>query len=175
LQDLIEGLCLIAPPSAHSAAQLRNRVLIQTFDAFVRVARCAPHWVARLGPESASPKALREWFSWNLTGDFHGPDGFDYASRLADVSVPIMALLAEGDGFIAPPAACARFLDHFGSSSKAIHLCGKSTGHPETYGHARIVASRAATTHVWPIVLDWINQFRPAVMVRDLAAIEAEA
>ena len=100
---------------------------------------------------------MNQWFHWNLSRQWLGRDGFDYAHALSVVDVPTVMLAGAGDRFIAPVRGCQRLHDLLGGRDKQLVICGKSSGFAEDYGHTRIIASRAGRRETWPMILNWMR------------------
>jgi oxygen-independent coproporphyrinogen-3 oxidase len=109
-----------------------------------------------VGPEDEPKGILSQWYRWNRTRRWTGWDGFDYLAALGDLTVPTLCLAGAGDRWIAPAPGCRRLFDALGSRDKEWILCAKSEGFSEDFGHARIIASRAAQREVWPRIRDWL-------------------
>jgi pimeloyl-ACP methyl ester carboxylesterase len=110
----------------------------------------------RLGPEDERKGVFDAWFRWNRTRRWTGTDGFDYMMALAQMTVPTWCLAGAGDLAIAPIEGCRRVYEAIGSPGKRWTLCGKAEGFSEDFGHARIIASRAAQREIWPRLKDWL-------------------
>ena len=109
-----------------------------------------------VGPENEPKGILSQWYRWNRTRRWTGRDGFDYLAALRDLTVPTLCLAGAGDRWIAPAPGCRRLFDALGSRDKEWILCAKSEGFTEDFGHARLIASRAAQREVWPRIRDWL-------------------
>lgn len=116
----------------------------------------APGRACRVGPENEPKGILRQWFRWNLARRWIGSDDFDYLGALSELAMPILCLAGTGDRYIAPVRGCRRLFDALGATDRQWVLCGKSGGFSEDYGHARIVASRAAEREIWPRIREWL-------------------
>ncbi|MGH7307240.1 MAG: alpha/beta fold hydrolase [Candidatus Rokuibacteriota bacterium] len=116
----------------------------------------APGRACGVGPENEPKGILRQWFRWNLARRWTGSDGFDYLRTLPEITVPALCMAGAGDRYIAPVRGCRRLFDALGGADKEWVLCGKSGGFSEDYGHARIVASRAAEREIWPRIREWL-------------------
>ncbi|HOB66199.1 alpha/beta fold hydrolase [Ottowia sp.] len=127
--------------------------------AITRVYGRIPARPLRLGVQDESHAMMGPWFRWNLTRSFRGRDGFDYGARQRDIVVPVMAIAAQADHFIAPAGACHRFWSRFGAPAQGQFLvCGPSTGYAQAYGHATIMHSPQAAQEVLPGVIAWLLQ-----------------
>jgi predicted alpha/beta hydrolase len=109
-----------------------------------------------MGPESEPAALVREWMGWNLYESWRGRDG-DYLDGLASVSAPLLAIGGAGDRILAPPVAIHDLAARFGSRDRKVVIAGRATGFRRNYGHAELVASRAAREEIWPLVLAWLD------------------
>jgi oxygen-independent coproporphyrinogen-3 oxidase len=110
----------------------------------------------RLGPEDERKGVFDAWFRWNRTRRWTGADGFDYMEALQQLTLPTWCLAGAGDRAIAPVEGCRRVYEAIGSPSKRWTVCGKAEGFTEDFGHARLIASRAAQREIWPRIKDWL-------------------
>lgn len=101
---------------------------------------------------------MKQWFNWNLSGEFIGEDGQDYEAEMKDVKIPILSIFGSGDNFIAPPKACKAFLAAYNNPVNEFLFCSKENGFLENYNHGRIIHSRSASKEIYPKVLAWINK-----------------
>jgi hypothetical protein len=115
-----------------------------------------------LGPEDELPGVMSQWMTWNLRGEWLGEDGIDYASALAAVRTPVLAMSGAGDTVFAPSRACRALLEMTGSEDATYRLAGRATGYGEDFDHPGIVVARAARREVWPVVVEWLDAHRPA-------------
>jgi oxygen-independent coproporphyrinogen-3 oxidase len=152
----VAGLVLLASQATDACATLGGQLMVH----FGRVADAilgySPGRPLGLGPENEPRGVLAEWYGWNRHRRWIGRDGFDYLAALGDLAVPTLCLAGAGDRFIAPPRGCLRLFDAIGARDKAWVLCGRAQGFSDDFGHARIIASRAAQHEVWPRIRDWL-------------------
>ena len=109
--------------------------------------------------ENESYFLMKQWYDWNLNENFIGNTGIDYKKELKNIRIPILAFYGGSDHFIAPPKACKAFLDLFENPVNKGFLCSKDEGYLENYNHSRLMLSSNAKKELYPIVLDWINQY----------------
>ena len=100
---------------------------------------------------------MKQWFNWNLSGNFKGENKFDYKLRISKIKTPILSICAKGDNFIAPDYACKLFLSEFKNPENKLVYLSKQTGNLEDYNHSRILKSKHAQKEVWPLVVNWIK------------------
>jgi oxygen-independent coproporphyrinogen-3 oxidase len=152
----VRGVVLLGSQATEACATWRGRLFV----AFGRLTDVTlgytPGRALGLGPEDEPGGVLTEWYRWNRTRRWTGQDGVDYLTELGDLSVPALCVAGAGDRFIAPPAGCRRLYDALGSADKAWFLAARSEGFSEDFGHARLIASRAAQREIWPRVRDWL-------------------
>jgi oxygen-independent coproporphyrinogen-3 oxidase len=122
------------------------------------IAGRAPSKVFRLGPNDETRGLMNQWIRWNVLGRWHGNDGFDYRSKLSEVSVPALFLAGGGDRSIAPFAGIQQLYADIGTTDKTLLHCGARAGFRENYSHVRIIASRSAEAEIWPRISEWLQQ-----------------
>ena len=153
----VKGVVTLASQATEAGATLSSRIKIVGLAAINNLLGYLPGPALGLGPENEFQGVMNEWFRWNWSRRWLGRDGFDYAEALCHVDVPTLLLAGAGDRFIAPVRGCHRLYDLLGSRDKRLVICGMSTGFAEDYGHARIIASRAARQEIWPMILSWMR------------------
>lgn len=109
-------------------------------------------------PHDESYYMMKQWFDWNIQGEFLGRDGLDYQQQMPKISIPILQIAAAGDTFVAPRYACQVFIDAFENPQNELLYVGKNTGYAEDYTHSRMVLSRNAEKEIYPQVLDWLRE-----------------
>src|SRR5208283_2088575 len=100
----LRGLVLIASQATAAARSWRTRWLIGAAMQLLALRRRAPGHHFGLGSEPESAELMRQWCRWSLSGRFLGADGFDYMEALGQVRIPVLAIAAGADRFIAPQA-----------------------------------------------------------------------
>ncbi|SDH78970.1 alpha/beta fold hydrolase [Pseudomonas panipatensis] len=110
----------------------------------------------RRGPEDEPMGLGLEALRWyGLFGRFGERDN-DWWAGLAKVTLPVLAVSAEGD-HQDPPWACRKLFEQF-SSERGAYLClGRRAGFSEQFGHVEMLVSKAAQSEVWPLVLHWLE------------------
>ncbi len=152
----VVGLITLASQATDACTTLGGCLMVGFGWVAEAVLGYAPGRACRVGPENEPKGILRQWFRWNLTRRWTGSDGFDYLSALSELAMPVLCLAGTGDRYIAPVRGCRRLFNALGATDKEWVLCGKSGGFSEDYGHARIVASRAAEREIWPRISEWL-------------------
>jgi predicted alpha/beta hydrolase len=162
LVEHIGKVVLFACQSCHAAvSRLRWLQLLATKLAGKLMGRL-PGKRLGIGIQDESYTMMKQWFDWNLTRTFTGHDGLDYLAQMPSIGVPVMAVFAEGDRFIAPPAACQQYLEAFKSErNKALH-CATAQGFSQNFDHAGVMHSSAAKREIWPAAQAWLEQEPPA-------------
>ncbi len=112
------------------------------------------------GEENERYYMMKQWFEWNLSGEFKGKNGINYKEKMKMVKVPILSIYGGGDRFIAPPSGCQQYLSAFENPLNKALYCSKENGFLEDYNHSRILHSKNASREIYPIVLEWIQQRR---------------
>jgi oxygen-independent coproporphyrinogen-3 oxidase len=155
-QASVVGLVVLATQATEAGRTARGRLMV----GFGRVAESllgySPGRAFGVGPVDEPRGVLTQWFQWNRTQRWTGSDGFDYLAALAEVAVPTLCLAGAGDRWIAPVPGCRGLFDALGGRDKEWVLCARSEGFSEDFGHARMIASRAAQQEVWPRIRDWL-------------------
>lgn len=128
----------------------------------------------KLGPINESYHTMSQWYHWNLGKHFKsslakhnsdyrkssGDKGFDYRQLMPSITIPIYAISAKGDRFIAPPSGCKLFLEDFNNSANVFREFSKANGNLEDYNHSRVILSGNAAKEVWPTIAAWIKEHR---------------
>ena len=128
----------------------------------------------KLGPINESYHTMSQWYHWNLGKHFKsslakhnsdykkssGDKGFDYRQLMPSITIPIYAISAKGDRFIAPPSGCKLFLEDFNNSANIFREFAIENGDLEDYNHSRIILSGKAAKGVWPTIAAWIEKHR---------------
>lgn len=124
-----------------------------------QLSRFVGHVPARLvgRPENESYNFMKLWNNWNLSGQFLGENGIDYALALKDIQIPILSISGAGDTFIAPRSGCESYLNCFNNPVNQLLHCAKETGFKEDYTHSRLIYSQNAKNEIYPKVYDWIG------------------
>lgn len=107
-----------------------------------------------LGPEVEPAGEMKELVDWKREG-WVDRSGASYREGLADLEVPFRAYAGAGDDQD-PPEGCRALHEDVGSPEKSFVLLGEAEGWSRDYGHAEMVASKAAAEEVWPDLGDWI-------------------
>lgn len=108
-------------------------------------------------PHDESYYMMKQWFDWNIQGNFLGHDGLNYQQKMPTVTIPTLQIAASGDTFVAPRYACQAFLDAFKNPENKLLYVSKKTGYAEDYTHSRMVLSRNAEKEIYPQVLEWLK------------------
>jgi predicted alpha/beta hydrolase len=158
LRERVAALVIVATPLPW--LQPWRRAAARTLRAVAGLGHRFPARLLRLGPEDEPAGVMRQWLGWNLDRRWVGDDGTDYVARLPAITAPVLGLVGAGDRSWSPPHACRALIELLGSRDRAFHVCGTDTGFTRDFGHADIIAGRAARAEVWPIVLDWLDARR---------------
>ena len=113
-----------------------------------------------IGPSDEHAGIMSQWLGWNVRGRWAGADDTDYLANLKQAKLPVLAIAGSGD-FLAPPSACRRLLDAFGSADRSLIVCGRRSGFSRRYTHNRLIISEPARREVWPVISDWLEQRFP--------------
>ncbi len=116
------------------------------------------------GPEDEPIGLALESLRWHgFLGRF-GDSERDWWAGLAEVSVPVMAVAAEGD-HQDPAWACRKLMEQFGSPLREFLCLGKKQGFSSNFGHVEMLVSKEAQREVWPLVEQWVRK-SPEVAAR---------
>lgn len=113
-------------------------------------------------PHNESFHTMKQWYNWNLSGQFLGDTGKNYEDHLSEIDIPVLSVCCKGDDLIAPKAGCEKFLDAFKNPQNRLLYCSKREGYLEDYDHSRILHSSSAKKEIWPLVLEWIEKHTPS-------------
>lgn len=152
----VVGLAMLASQATEAATTVGGCLMLGFGWVAEMLLGYSPGRACGVGPENEPKGILRQWFRWNLARRWTGSDGFDYLSALSELAMPILCLAGAGDRYIAPVRGCRRVFDALAGTDKEWVLCGRFGGFSEDYGHARIIASRAAEREIWPRIRDWL-------------------
>ena len=150
------GLVALASQATEAARTVHGRLMVGLGRVAEGLLDYSPGRAFGVGPEDEPKGVLTQWYRWNRTRRWTGSDGFDYLAALGDLTVPTLCLAGAGDRWIAPARGCRRLFDALGSPDKEWVLCARSGGFSEDFGHARLIASRAAQREVWPRIRNWL-------------------
>lgn len=158
-QEFISSISLFGCQAFGAAHNMRNRARIF----FGKYLSAAMGYVPgqKLGrPHDESYYTMKQWYNWNLSGNFLGDSGKNYEEHLSKIDIPILSVCCKGDDVIAPREGCERFLQAFQNPKNRLLYCSKSEGYLEDYDHSRILHSSSSKKEIWPQVLDWIERPR---------------
>ena len=123
-----------------------------------------PAKIFNLGAVNESYVMMKPWFDWNLGQHLRSNQKaankvpFDYRQHMPKITVPVYAIAAKGDDFIAPTIGCRLFLEAFENPDNQFREFAVSHGDLEDYTHSRILMSKHAAKEIWPTVLAWLEQ-----------------
>ena len=109
-------------------------------------------------PHNEPYQFMKQWFDWNLSGEFQSDDGMNYGREMSKIKIPILSISGSGDYFVAPPKGCEMFLLKFENAENEFLNCGQETGFFEDYDHSRLIYSRNAEKEIYPLALRWIEK-----------------
>lgn len=157
LQSLFHRLAVFACQSSDAGGHWWRHARLRVFYGLTRLYGRIPARRLRLGLHDESCAMMAPWFRWNLEQVFVGRDGFDYQAHQPRLQMPVMAIAATADGFIAPPDACWRYWRRFAHHPESAWLlCGRATGFVRDHDHASVMHSSAAEAEVLPRVISWL-------------------
>ena len=157
-QSRLAGLVTLASQTTEAGRSWPKSVLFRVSRILLKVVKVAPGKLLGLGPENEFAGVMDQWLDWSIKGHWSGNDEFDYLNAMQHLTVPCLALAADGDHFIAPTTGIKKIHEAYGASDKTFTVFGKDQGHLENYTHARLVSSRNASIDVWPLVGEWLQK-----------------
>ncbi|MBI4575458.1 MAG: alpha/beta fold hydrolase [Planctomycetes bacterium] len=121
------------PSRAH---RLRKGLDLLVLEGVVRLAGRFPARLLGMGNEDEARTYLLQFCRWWRTGTWRSADGrLDYLEATARCAVPVLGVVAAGDGLLARPAAARAYLDYVGSLAperrvEVLHCAGARLGRP---------------------------------------------
>lgn len=153
----LRGLVLLGAPGPSGLSGVRRAAAWGAMLAGAAAPRLRfPGRALRMGPEQEPGALIRQWMSWNLSGQWRDPTGLDYLAGLPGVRTPVLAVAGAGDRLLAPPAAVRDLLRRFGSEDRTFVVAGRSAGYSIDFDHPRLVIGQAARVEIWPRVTEWL-------------------
>ncbi|MEO0470044.1 MAG: alpha/beta fold hydrolase [Bacteroidota bacterium] len=108
-------------------------------------------------PHDEHYHTMRQWFNWNISGQFLSETGEDFREMMPQMRVPVLSVYAKGDRFIAPPDGCIAFWQAFENPLNQGVYGAIENGFSEDFDHSRILHSQTALKEIWPRVLNWFS------------------
>lgn len=170
--DKINSITMVACQAYGAALNPQSYAKIALLKTMTRLLGYVPAKRFKLGPINESYHTMSQWYSWNLGKHFqsslakHNSDykkssrnkSFDYRQLMPSITLPIYAISAKGDHFIAPPSGCQLFLNDFNNSANVFCEFSKTNGNLEDYNHSRVILSGNAAKDIWPTIAAWIDK-----------------
>lgn len=150
----VQAAAVFGTQIAHGEAYLRYRPVARAAKAVLDLLGYLPAHRLGLGPEAEPAAEMKELVDWKKDG-WVDRSGTPYREGLADLGVPLRAYAGAGD-HRDPPEGCRELYEAVESPAKSFQLLGEAQGFSRDYGHAGMVASRAASKEVWPDLEAWI-------------------
>lgn len=143
-------MVLRLPPVAWALEKLVRRVGLVPID-----------WVQR-GYPRLSGRAVAEMIRWKR-GWVSG-SGLQYHEEMKRISAPTLAVYSDGDR-TDPAVGCRRFAERLGGRVEHLHL-GLGQGHQRDYSHPGMIRHPAASSEVWPALLEFLQKHSRASVLR---------
>ena len=167
----INSITMVACQAYGAVLNTQSYAKITLLKTMTRLLGYVPAKRFKLGPINESYHTMSQWYNWNLGKHFqsslakHDSDHqessvdetFDYRQLMPSITIPIYAISAKGDHFIAPPSGCQLFLNDFNNSTNVFCEFAIKNGHLEDYNHSRIILSSNAAKEVWSTIAAWIE------------------
>jgi alpha-beta hydrolase superfamily lysophospholipase len=167
--DKVRSIAMFACQAFGAALTPQGFAKVTMTKAMTRTLGYIPARRFQLGTINESYAMMNPWFNWNLgrhfrssfkkveTGHAKGSP-LDYRTIMPTITIPIYALAAKGDTFIAPPRGCQLFLETFANPNNQFREWAQSYGDLEDYSHSRVLMSQNAAKEIWPTVLAWLEK-----------------
>ncbi|MBV60657.1 MAG: hypothetical protein CMH65_05090 [Nevskiales bacterium] len=111
-----------------------------------------PARLAGLGPEDEPAAAIEDSIRWTVEARRTG----GWPARLNALTTPVPAVASQADR-VDPATGCRQLFNLIGATDKQWWLLGERLTDPGPFDHPGMVVSKAAQTHVWPRLADWIE------------------
>lgn len=160
----VKSLTMFAGQAFGAALTPKSYAKVLMTKTMTRALGYIPAKLFNLGTVNESYMMMKPWFDWNLgqhlksSQDAANKAPFDYRQHLSKITVPVYAIAAKGDDFIAPTQGCRLFLEAFEHPDNQFREFAVSHGDLEDYNHSRILMSKPAAKEIWPTVLAWLEQ-----------------
>lgn len=151
----IKSLSLIGAQVTDAAPTLKEKMRVAALGALTRLFGKTPQRLVPIGPEGEPTLLLVQWCTWNLSGRWHGSDGFDYLKALGQLKVPSL-VIAGGRDDVAPTKGCRRIYDALGGP-KSWHECAVRQGFSKDFSHSQMIRGEAARAEVFPLLHRFIQ------------------
>jgi len=116
-----------------------------------------PHIIeerVRRGFDWTAVNVCLQMMGWAVSDRFEGEDGTDYRARFAALNVPLLVIAGNHDRLATPADVRPAWEDSL-SSDKTYREFSAVEGGLD-WGHLCIVLGVNASTHVWPLLADWM-------------------
>lgn len=155
--DEVQAVAVFGTQISEGEAYLKNRFVAGTVKAAIDLVGRFPAPLLGMGPEVEPPGEMAELIGWKAEGRWTDSSGRSYWDGLAELELPFRAYAGAGDE-TDPPVGCEQLFREVGSDRKSYQLLSKDEGFSRDYGHAEMIASRAASQDVWPDLLEWLTE-----------------
>lgn len=167
------SITMVACQAYGAVLNSQSYARIVLLKAMTRLLGYVPATRFKLGPINESYYTMSQWYNWNIHKNFQSHldkknlnvknsnehSEFDYRQQMPAITIPIYAISAKGDHFIAPPSGCQLFLDDFNNSENIFREFAIAHGDLEDYNHSRVILSGNAAKEIWPTIASWIEKY----------------
>jgi polyhydroxyalkanoate synthase len=109
------------------------------------------------GFDRTSLEVMMMLMKWGAEGDFRSFDNkLDYSKAFEKVNVPLLVIAGNKDTLCFPEDARPAY-DASGAKDKTFRMFSKDVDGVH-FGHCDLLVGRHAPDHVWPFVLDWLDE-----------------
>ncbi len=163
--DKLSSITMVACQAYGAVVNPKSYAKIALLKTMIRLLGYIPAKRFKLGTINESYHTMSQWFNWNLKQNFRSnlpkshsnyKKNFDYRQHMPAITIPIYAISAKGDNFIAPPSGCQRFLNDFDNPINVFREFAVENGDLENYNHSRVILSSNAAKEIWPTIAAWI-------------------
>lgn len=163
--DKLSSITMVACQAYGAALNPQSYTKIVLLKAMTRLLNYVPAKRFKLGTINESYYMMSQWFNWNLKQNFRSSlpkshsnykKNVDYRQQMPAITIPIYAISAKGDNFIAPPSGCQLFLNDFNNPTNVFREFSIANGDLEDYNHSRVMLSGNAAKEIWPTIAEWI-------------------
>lgn len=155
-RDKISALVAIGTQATDGALGVKHQLRAISLWAVTKLLHRTPSWLAGQGDESEPSLLLAQWARWNLSGRWHGHDGFDYLAKLDQLTLPCLIIAGSHD-VIAPISGCQKIYQQLASQQKEMIICSKADGFSRDFSHGQLVRGRAARQEIFPKIQHWLS------------------
>ena len=120
-----------------------------------------PSRALRLGSDDETAALMGDFARFAQTGFWLSADGRrDYLASLANVRVPVLEVVSDGDRLQCPPECGARFVARCGGPHEVLRVTGDGSAPPPTHMGLVLERSSPHVGQMWERVAAWMDRAR---------------